>query len=140
MTTLRIRNPLWRPLLPVAVCLTDAGLTLLGQPDSYWQGDYLSVIEGNPLPRWLLEFHPLAFVLVLAGWVLCFSLLILLLPRRWACCAYLAVLFGHSVGAASWLLRLETYGLWWLTAFLMVVVAVDEVQSRRLREASIPGA
>jgi hypothetical protein len=36
-------------LPPFAFALLDAGMTLLGQPSSYWQGDFSTALEWNPV-------------------------------------------------------------------------------------------
>jgi len=124
------RGRLGQPLLPIAVCLADVGLTLHGQPSSYWQGDYDSAIEGNPLARWFLEIHPLAFGAIVVGWIVCFSFLILVLTRGWSRLTYHAILFGPTVGATLWLLRVEAFGLICAGAFVLIVVVLDWVGDR----------
>ena len=101
----RIRNPIGLPLLPIAVCLLDVALTLYGQPNSYWQGDYGTVLEGNPVPRYFLEIHPLAFAVLVVFWITCFSVAILFLPRGWATRARRLIVIGHSIGAISWMIH-----------------------------------
>jgi hypothetical protein len=124
MMTMRVQNPIWLVLLPIAVCLADVGLTLQGQPEAYWRGDYQTVNEGNPLPRLFLELHPLAFAVLALGWIGCFTVLILLSRRRWAIYACFAVIVGHTVGALSWLLRSRPIGPWFAAAFTLTVVVL----------------
>ena len=38
----------WLLLPAVVVYAVDVALTLLGQPEAYWRGDYEQAIEGNP--------------------------------------------------------------------------------------------
>jgi hypothetical protein len=133
--TFEIKNPLWLPLLPAAVCLADVALTLCGQPEAYWQGDFGTANEGNPLPRLFLELHPLAFAAGVLAYLACLTAFLLLAPRRWAVIVGLAIISGHTVGAASWLLRIEPSGPWLAGAFLAVVVplAVPTWRARRAR-------
>jgi hypothetical protein len=128
----RIRNPLWLPLLPAAVCLADVALTLAGQPAAYWRGDYAAVNEGNPLPRLFLERHPLAFAAGVAAYLAGLTAFALLAPRRWAAAACLALVCGHGIGAAAWLLRLGPAGLG-LAAALAPALAVLAVPTWRAR-------
>jgi len=118
---IRCRNPIWLPFLPTSVCLADVGLTLYGQPNAYWQGNYLNVIEGNPIPRYFLQFHPLAFGALVLAWIVCFTLIILLVPRRWSVYACCLVIFNHAVGATAWLVRSGLSGAWLSLAFLVMV-------------------
>lgn len=121
-TLFRVRNPVWLVALPAAVCLSDVGLTLHGQDAVYWQGDYSDVNEGNPVPRFFLEWHPLAFLALAVVWIACFVIVILLAPRRWAVCLSLALVLGHTVGTCSWLVRLGRYGPWLAVAFLLATI------------------
>ncbi|HEV3258614.1 MAG TPA: hypothetical protein VG013_17190 [Gemmataceae bacterium] len=132
---IRIRNPLWLPLLPATVCLADVALTLHGQPAAYWQGDYHSALEGNPLPRVFLEAHPLAFVCLVAGWVASVGLVALAAAPRWAAAGCLAVAAGHTVGAVSWLLRGRPDRLGLAVGLLFAVVALALPTWRLLRAA-----
>lgn len=97
---------LWLCLPPFLFALLDAGLTLHGQPDPYWSGDYSHPLELNPVGAWLLRQHPLTFALGTFGWALGFSTIILTLPARPAFWLAVLLALGHGVGVASWLLRL----------------------------------
>src|SRR3954452_18361021 len=103
MRAARMRNPPWLLALPTAVCLADVALTLGGQPEVYWLGDYTKADEGNPLVRPFLAAHPSSFVGMIIAWVAFFSYVIRYAPRRWAVAACLVLVVGHTVGAASWL-------------------------------------
>lgn len=141
----RTRVPAWLPLLPAAVCLADVALTLRGQPASYWQGQFHHVNEGNPVPRYFLERHPALFGLLALAWVGSFALL-LLVPRRWAVPGALAIVAGHTVGAASWLLRLRPGDPRLAGGFVLavIVLALPTWRARRgpgageLRRAALP--
>jgi hypothetical protein len=121
---MRIRNPFWLVLLPIAVCLADVGLTLQGQPTEYWRGNYAEANEGNPLPRLFLEVHPLAFVALVLAWIAGFTAVILLIRRRWAVLVCLVIILGHTVGTLSWLLRNRPFGHWFAVLFLLTVVVL----------------
>ena len=55
-----IPAPLLARLLtaPFLLSLVDLSVTLLFQPEEYWQGDRSTVIEGNPIARWAFSIHP----------------------------------------------------------------------------------
>jgi hypothetical protein len=106
---------------PVLFCLLDGGLTLQGQPDAYWAGDFHQARELNPLGRWPLERHPLLFGAALLCWGCVFCTAILRLPARLARPLSLAVQLGHTLGAASWLVRLGVPG--WLLVFPLLLAS-----------------
>jgi hypothetical protein len=133
-----MRNPFWLALLPIFVCLADVGLTLHGQPVEYWHGDYAAVVEGNPLPRFFMELHPLAFIVLVFVWVAAFTVIILFAPPRWALFACLAIIVGHSIGTASWLVRGRPFGPWFAALFL-ITVSVLTVPTWRVWRAGRAG-
>jgi hypothetical protein len=93
----------WLLIPPIALCIVDNGLTLYGQSDEYWNGDYASVNELSPSFARYLAIHPLAFVAAGLLWMAIFSTLIGLLPRFWAVFITIGIVLGHMTGAASWL-------------------------------------
>lgn len=97
-------------LVPVLLASLDGALTLSGQSPEYWAGNYSRVNEGSPMMHRWLAYHPLAYVSGLAGWVLVFTLLILLTPQTLALTISIAVTLGHTLGAASWLIYRPDYG------------------------------
>jgi hypothetical protein len=110
---------------PVFACLLDVLLTLRGQPDAYWHGDYEQVMELNPLGSWCLQWHPLLFAAGGLVWLAAVVVLILRLPRHFALPLAFVVQAAHTLGAASWLLRAGSGGTsaalvllllssWWL--------------------------
>jgi hypothetical protein len=102
----------WLCAGPLLFCLVDGGLTLQGQPDAYWAGHYEQAQELNPLGRWPLQAHPLLFAAALVCWGLAFCSAILYLRETLARPLAFAVQLGHTLGAASWLVRLGVLG--WL--------------------------
>lgn len=91
-------------LVPMAFCILDSTLTLLGQSSEYWSGNRLAVNEGSPTFHQLLSIHPAAFILGIAVWISIFVGIILLLPETPALILSIATVFGHTVGAATWIL------------------------------------
>jgi len=120
---------LWLCLPPTVLCLIDHMVTLWFQPAEYWRGSYGAAQEMNPQFLWLLQLHPLAGEAGLVGWVLFFCGLIAALPWRAALLFSLALTFGHTWGAGTWIsYHLLPLG-YWLTLGLCLLSAVLVVMS-----------
>ncbi len=115
---MKLKNRLPLCYGPIALCLCDVIATLAGQPAAYWGGDYARVIEGNPLPKWLLSQSPGLFVGSIVLWILVFSVAIIRLPTRTARPLAFVVMIGHALGASTWLIRLPFGLVWVLILFL----------------------
>ncbi len=102
----------WLCIGPAVLCVIDMTITLACQPSRYWQEGYRFVHDANPLARWLLRTHPLAFVGGNLLWILAFSAAILRLRFTTARIVALAILLAHAFGASTWLIR-EPYGWLW---------------------------
>jgi hypothetical protein len=64
----------WLNVPLVALFTIDIALTLRGQPDEYWAGDYQAVIEKNPIAYSVLVRGPEVFVVLVTVWARrCFS-------------------------------------------------------------------
>jgi len=109
---------------PVVMVVVDAALTLGGQAPEYWAGDCSFVRESNPIACPLLELHPMAFVLGVVLWTVSFTAAIHRLPTGWARVVAFVVMFGHTLGAATWLLRWR-YGLLAVPGIFVVARALD---------------
>jgi hypothetical protein len=99
----------------------DVGLTLRGQSARYWQGDYASVQELNPLGRCLLRWHPLALGLSALLECVVLGLFLLLWPTRLVVRLTLLLAFLHTLGAAGWMLHSGWLG--WVVACGFLFVA-----------------
>ena len=120
------RRTLWLLLPPIALCTLDFGLTLFGQSDAYWSGNYADIKEMSPSFGYYLSIHPLAFAASVLIWIAIFSVLILLLPETIALILVVAIVIGQMAGAATWLaFRFNSYqscnALFLLTSVLVVV-------------------
>ena len=120
----------WRRVLglclpPLVFCALDGLLTLAGQSAEYWAGIYAAVDEVSPTFNHLLRLHPAAFAVGILVWAAVFVGILLLLPDTPALIVSIAVTFGHTVGAATWLLFRFQYsyqvanGLFLLSAVLL---------------------
>ena len=116
-----LQSRAWLLLPAIVVCAFDVVLTLAGQDDAYWRGDYGLAIEGNPLVRPALAYSPWLFAGVALAWGVLFSAVVLLWRHRAA--EWLAVLntVGHTLGGASWLARLGAVGWVFVVLYLVAV-------------------
>ena len=99
-----LRQRLWLCVPPLLMYNLDVGLTLAGQNEAYWQGNYSSPDELNPLAHFLLATHPYVFVAVALLWEVVFCGLILWLRPRLAVPVALVLAVGHAYGASTWML------------------------------------
>lgn len=74
-----MRARLWLLLPAVCLYLGDLSLTLAGQPEAYWAGDYAAAAEYNPIAYPLLAQHPAVFGGGALGWLAVFTTIVL----RW---------------------------------------------------------
>jgi hypothetical protein len=84
-------------------CALDTALTLHGQSPAYWAGNYRVVNELSPTFNHLLQIHPAAFLAGMLAWMGAFVGILLLLPDTLALIVSLAVTYGHTAGAISWI-------------------------------------
>ena len=88
--------------LLVAVIAFDFGITIFGQPSSYWHNPH-TADEGNPVFLWFMfqgAFFYFAFILAYIGGV---SALITLLPKQVAIITGLIFLLSHYFAGSTWL-------------------------------------
>jgi hypothetical protein len=81
----------------------DIGLTLNGQPLEYWAGGYSATTEGAPFWRMLYAWHPAAAIVGHVLWACLLAGLLILLPEVLAVILTIAVVFGHTAGAYTWI-------------------------------------
>jgi hypothetical protein len=106
------KRRLWLCAAPFAVCMLDQSLTLAGQNQAYWAGNYAHANELNPLFCWLLRQHPAAFEAGIGVWVLLFSSIICFAPQKFAMAGAIALIIGHTWGTATWLNGHFAQGYW----------------------------
>jgi hypothetical protein len=82
--------------------LLDVTLTLHGQPPEYWAGDYSRTTEGAAFYRRLYELHPAAGVGGNVLFIVLVGALLARLPEWLAVVLALAVAFGSTWGASTW--------------------------------------
>jgi hypothetical protein len=120
-----LRRLLGLGLPALAACALDNTLTLVVQSPEYWSGNYAAVNEGSPTYNQLLQIHPATFIAGSLVWAAIFLGIIVLLPHTLALIVSIAVTFGHSAGAATWLLWRFGYGYQMCNAlFLLMATAL----------------
>lgn len=88
--------------LLAAVIVFDFGITLLGQPSSYWHHPH-AADEGNPVFRWFMVrgiICYLAFILSYTGGVV---VLVSRLPKQTAVITGFVFLLSHYFAGSTWL-------------------------------------
>ena len=122
---------------PVIACLCDLTVTLGGQSDEYWSGNWAAVVEGNPVPHWLLTQHPLALCGGIAIWIGLFCTAIVRLSDKPARIVAFVVMLGHAAAASTWLLRMQPFGVLYAVCLLLVLKRFDGLIWRRGGEDSV---
>src|SRR5436305_8444751 len=102
--------------------LLDTTLTLCGQPREYWAVQYTWTTEDTLFFRSLYVIHPLAAVAGYAAWAGILTSLLLLLPELLAVILAIALVFGHTAGAYTWLIPVLG-PQWYRIAIVMFLVA-----------------
>ncbi len=83
--------------------LLDLSFTLHGQPAEYWAGHYTQTTEGAPFYRMLYQWHPVGAIFGHLVWAGLIGGLLILLPEVLAIVLSIAVVFGHTAGAYTWI-------------------------------------
>jgi hypothetical protein len=105
-----IRQRLWLCLPPLLMYNLDVGLTLAGQNEDYWSGDYSLVDEMNVFAHLLLSTHPFLFAAAALLWEVVFCGLILVLRPWLAASIALLIAVGHTYGSCTWIVHWERFG------------------------------
>ena len=90
-------------LLLLAVIAFDFGITLVGQPSSYWSDPH-TAREGNPLFAWFMVRGIAWYVAFILGYLASVAALIRILPRQSAIITGLVFLLSHYFAASTWLM------------------------------------
>jgi hypothetical protein len=81
----------------------DHVLTLMGQSNAYWAGDYTIVNELNMLANWFLRIHPFAFVLFSIIVFFLYAAIIVIIPLKFAKTLSIYLVMAHTYGGFHWL-------------------------------------
>ena len=131
MRRMNSHQRLWLFLPAALLCVADAALTLRGHPHEYWSGNFSQALEFNPLGHVLLAYHPLAFAVGVAGYLIFFWTVVHLLPARWAVLLTFALSLGHAIGGAGWLVREGILGCVLALCFVFAAERVVGVSWRK---------
>ena len=112
----------WLSLPPVLACVADVTVTLVCQDPDYWRGRYDLALEGNPVARLFLAYHPLAFAALVVTYIAGIVWVVGWWPRPLAISAAVLLTFSHSVGVASWCVGILGSGVagWGMAAAVFV--------------------
>ena len=127
---------LWLCLPFFLVFLCDASITLYGQPAAYWEGNYALANEVFPAFNWALQQHPMVFVAQSLGWVVVFSLLILVLPNFLSEVTTFALVQGHTWGVMTWLVYSLQLNYYLCLLYFLAISIVLVYCFRRWKRAS----
>jgi hypothetical protein len=128
------RRWLITPLVPLF--LIDILFTLAGQSTAYWNGEYETAVEANPLARIILLQGPECFGILAILWGLIQVVIILAWRHVLAVWFAIVLTIAHALGSCSWLFRYESG---WLYAIGYLVV-VSELVKGCWRKAGVLSA
>lgn len=98
--------------VPIGLFLTlDVTFTMIGQPATYWAGDWPTANEANPIAYWLLAANPWLFAASAAVWVVLLGAVIFIWNSRLSNTLAMIVAVAHAFGGSSWLLHTGDWGL-----------------------------
>jgi hypothetical protein len=88
--------------LLVAVIAFDFGITLLGQPSSYWRDSHMAN-EGNPVFAWFMVRGIALYTVLILTYIISASVLVRMLPMQMGIAIGLVFLLSHYFAASTWL-------------------------------------
>jgi hypothetical protein len=122
--------------LPVAIaCVIDVIASMLGQSPAYWAGAYIEANELNPLGRWFLSIHPLAFIAYNLGVIVLLTLTVLIVPNMPAKIIATSFVIFRAAGVEDWLnnvLHVDPIITDLLLIFIAVIFTYAFTQSENL--------
>ena len=86
----------------IAVIAFDFGITMFGQPASYWHNP-LTADEGNPVFRWFMFRGVYCYLAFILAYLFGAFALVTLLPTQAAIITGLVFLLSHYFAASTWL-------------------------------------
>jgi hypothetical protein len=124
----------WIVLPAILLTISDAALTLLFQPSTYWSGEFATAHEVSPLGAAFLHIHPLAFGAFMLAWASLIVIIASRLNEPWNRVGVLMIVLGHTAGVSDWLEDLSYVGA--LPAFF--IAALVTVYCWRRSDAASP--
>ena len=89
--------------LLLAVIAFDFGVTLVGQPSSYWSDPH-TAREANPLFPWFMVRGIAWYVALILAYVISVATLLRVLPKQGAIVTGLVFLLSHYFATCTWLM------------------------------------
>ncbi|WP_020472606.1 hypothetical protein [Zavarzinella formosa] len=99
----------------------DVILTLIGQPEEYWAGDYSTANEINPLAFLILTRSPWLFAGLSVVWGAILGVVVLWWRHPWTGWLAAGVAFAHVLGGGTWIIRAGPWG--WGLAVIYLALA-----------------
>ena len=109
-------------ILPVVLSVVDFSVTLAFQPESYWEGNRETVLEANPIARWVLLAHPVLIIPAMVAWFVLMFPLVFRTPAKIGLRVIALHLLGHLIAISGWLIRMREDGVWWVGFLILVTV------------------
>ena len=85
----------WIVLPAILLTISDAALTLLFQPSTYWSGEFATAHEISPLSAAFFHIHPLAFGAFMLAWASLIVIIAFRLNEPWNRVGVLMIVLGH---------------------------------------------
>jgi hypothetical protein len=100
----RSRLNKWINIAPALIAsLIDIIITIVHQPEAYWNGNLSKGQEGNPIGAFFMANHVSGIFLISGIWLILIMILGYYLPQKISKYFLLFTLIAHSFGGSSWL-------------------------------------
>jgi hypothetical protein len=116
----KFTDRIWLVLAAMVPYGCDIAITLYGQSNEYWKGDFSQTIEGNPIAHWILRFGPIPFAIFATTWASIIIFAIITFSQRYSVGLSLMLVICHAIGFGSWLTAIQGWG--WLLVVLWLIV------------------
>ncbi len=101
-----MNNPLFFVFL--VPLIMDVLGTVAGQRREYWVSKYKKYDEAMPIAHWLLQLHPVVFIIACLGfWIPVTYILVLYLPEPYNLWVSMILFSGHSYNSVAWLRKTQ---------------------------------
>lgn len=124
----------WINLAPALIAsLIDITITIVHQPEEYWEGNLDKANEGNPIGATFMANHVSGIFTISGIWIILIIVLGYYLPMKISRYFLLFTLIAHSYGASTWIS--PRYGYWSAMVLILFntttyLVAHDILNSR----------
>lgn len=124
--------------LLVAVIAFDFGITILGQPLSYWHHPD-TADEGNPLFRWFMFHGAICYFAFILAYIIGVSALVSTLPKQAAIITGLIFLLSHYFAGSTWLSFHFHFGMAGPIAYaaILSIALIMILQSGELKDCCV---